>query len=279
MLTSVIIPVRDAADQLLYTLFSLNLQFVTFEQFEVIVLDNGSSDGLTQKLADFSAHYPLQFIRFHKRIPISSLLNTGIQQAKGELLVFLSCNMIVPRSFIGVHQRAHEQEKNTILLGLGTRRIYSVYEPQFNAIQQAECQTWLEQNPHVKRPHTLVKTIPLLEESQIANGQFDSISLPCPVAQKRMAIREKYGAKLANYRSPWTMFSTQHVSLLRKNAHKAGLFRELPRMEMERDFAKRLLKHGCSFQFDDKLTLLKQERVLRKGNEPRPTPAKNRRAQ
>ncbi|AWX54421.1 MULTISPECIES: glycosyltransferase family A protein [Brevibacillus] len=43
MRTSVIIPVRDAAHQLLYTLFSLNLQFADFEKYEVIVLDNGSS--------------------------------------------------------------------------------------------------------------------------------------------------------------------------------------------------------------------------------------------
>ncbi len=43
MLTSVIIPVGDAAHQLLYTLFSLNLQFADFVKYEVIVLDNGSS--------------------------------------------------------------------------------------------------------------------------------------------------------------------------------------------------------------------------------------------
>ncbi|CAI8989139.1 Glyco_trans_2-like domain-containing protein [Brevibacillus sp. IT-7CA2] len=43
MLTSVIIPVRDGAHQLLYTLISLNLQFADFDKYEVIVLDNGSS--------------------------------------------------------------------------------------------------------------------------------------------------------------------------------------------------------------------------------------------
>jgi len=36
MLTSVVIPVRDTVDQLLYTLFSFNLQFIGFEKFEVI---------------------------------------------------------------------------------------------------------------------------------------------------------------------------------------------------------------------------------------------------
>ncbi|MFS0556210.1 glycosyltransferase family A protein [Brevibacillus sp. 179-C9.3 HS] len=267
MLTSVIIPVRDAAHQLLYTLFSLNLQFADFDQYEVIVLDNGSTDGLAEKLAGFTSHYSLQVVRFRKRVPLSHLFHTGIQQTKGNLLVFLACNMIVPRQFIGVHQQAHERVPDMILLGLCTRRIYSVYDPQFSASQHEECQKWLEQNPHIKRPHTLVKTIPLLEESQIANGQFDPISLSCPIAQKRMSIKEKYGAKLERYRSPWTMFSTQHVSLQREHARKAGAFRLLPRMEMERDFAKRLLKNGCSFQFDEKLTLLKQERVIRKVSE------------
>ncbi|MGF9905417.1 glycosyltransferase family A protein [Brevibacillus porteri] len=54
MLTSVIIPVRDAAHQLLYTLFSLNLQFADFEKYEVIVLDNGSTNGLAEKLTGFT---------------------------------------------------------------------------------------------------------------------------------------------------------------------------------------------------------------------------------
>lgn len=253
MRTSVIIPVRDAAHQLLYTLFSLNLQFADFEKYEVIVLDNGSTDGLAEKLAGFTAHYSLQVVRFRRRVSLARLFNKGIQQA-------------------------HERVQNMILLGLCTRRIYSVYEPPFSASQHIECQKWLEQNPHIKRPHTLVKTIPLLEENQIANGQFAPISLPCPVAQKRMSIREKYGAKLERYRSPWTMFSTQHVSLLREDARRAGAFRELPRIEMERDFAKRLLKIGCSFQFDEKLTLLKQERATRKVSHPNPPPSKNRRA-
>ncbi|QDS36049.1 glycosyltransferase family 2 protein [Brevibacillus brevis] len=278
MLTSVIIPVRDAAHQLLYTLFSLNLQFADFEKYEVIVLDNCSTDGLAEKLAGFTAHYSLQVVRFRRRVSLARLFNTGIQQAKGELLIFVACNMMVPREFIGVHQQAHERVQDMILLGLCTKRIYSVYEPQFSASQHTECQKWLEQNPHIKRPHTLVKTIPLLEENQMANGQFAPIGLPCPVSLKRMSIREKYGAKLERYRSPWTMFSTQHVSLLREDARRAGAFRALPRIEMERDFAKRLLKIGCSFQFDEKLTLLKQERAIRKVSQQNPPPSKNRRA-
>lgn len=278
MLTSVVIPIRDAADQLLFNLFSFNLQFTAFDEFEVIVVDNASRDGLEEKFARFSAHFPLSCVRYRKRVPFHELLNTGIQQANGDVIVFLSCNMLVPRNFIGVHRHAHDQDHRVVLLGLGARRIYSVYEPQFTPIQHAECSHWLENYPQIKRPHTHAATIPLLEESQIASGLPFHISLPCPEAEKRMAVMQKYGPRLARHRSPWTLFQTSHVSLSRSCIAKVGLFRALPRVEMEREMAKRLLKNGFIFQFADKLTLIKQERAIRKVSE-RDLPRKNRRAQ
>ncbi|WNC15739.1 glycosyltransferase family A protein [Brevibacillus brevis] len=267
MLASVVIPVRDAADQLLYTLFSLNLQLASFEDFEVIVLDNASSDGIGERLERFSAHYPLQVIRFRKRVPFHRLLGTGLAQAGGELIVLLSCNMIVPREFIGVHQQAHEHTKDLVLLGLGTRRIYSVYDPAFSPIQQLECREWLEQYPHIKRPHTHHQTVPLLEEGQIVSGLPFRIGMPCPEAEKRMAIRQKYGPRLEGHRAPWTLFTTQHVSLPRDTLVGIGGWRQLPRLEMERDMGKRLWRKGCRFQFADKLTLIKQERSIRKSRQ------------
>ncbi|MGN7470720.1 glycosyltransferase family 2 protein [Brevibacillus sp. SAFN-007a] len=278
MLTSVVIPAKNADDQLLYTLFGFNLQYCAFEEFEVIVLDNASTDATREKLSQFTAHFPLNYVRFRAKKTLAHLLNTGVQLARGELIVFLAAQLIVPRSFIGVHQQAHEKSRDLVLLGQDRKRIYSVYEPGFSATQHAECQLWLEQYPHVKRPHTLGESVPLLEESQIVNGLPFRIGLPCPVAQKRLAIREKYGAKLARHRSPWTLFDIEHVSLRRESLAKAGAFRELPRIEMERDFGKRLRKNGCPFQLDDKLTLLKQEYVQKRLGTSGPSSRKNRRA-
>ncbi|QRG68396.1 glycosyltransferase family 2 protein [Brevibacillus choshinensis] len=278
MLTSVVIPIRDAADQLLYTLFSLNLQFTAFEEFEVIVLDNASCDGVAERVERFDAHYPVRVIRFRRRMPYYHLINAGIARASGDLVILLSCNMMVPREFIGVHRHAHELSDKLVLLGLGTTRIYSVYEPDFSPIQQQECREWLELYPHIKRPHTMHSTVPLLEESQIVSGQLFHIGLPCPEAEKRQAIRQKYGPRLEQHRSPWTLFQTQHVSVLRENLLRAGGCKELPKLEMERDLAKRLLRKGCQFQFADKLTLIKQERAIRKVR-AQSVSKKNRRAQ
>lgn len=278
MLTSVVIPVRDTVDQLLYTLFSFNLQFIGFEKFEVIVLDNASRDGVTEKIAGFAAHYPLQCLRFRRTLPLAELLNRGMKQARGELIIFLSPTMIVPREFISVHLHAHEKNPRLVLLGLNTRRIYSVYDPLFSPIQHAECREWLENYPYIKRPHSQTQTIRLLEEGQIVNGQAYPISLPCPETEKRLTIRQKYGASLSGYRWPWTLFSTRHVSVSRASLEAAGVFKVLPRVEMERDLAKRLMKKGAVFQLDEKLTLLGQEWVRRKVLARPPLSKKNRRA-
>ncbi|WP_035299060.1 glycosyltransferase family 2 protein [Brevibacillus thermoruber] len=260
MFTSVVIPTRNAADRLLYTLFSLNLQYTPFDQFEVIVLDNASQDDTSDKVTAFPAHYSLHCQRFRRRLAMHRLLNAGISRAKGEIIVFLSGSMIVPREFVGTHQHVHAQEAKQVLMGLGERRIYSVYDPRFSPAQMEECSAWLEHYPQIKRPHSSACVVPLLEEKQIASGLPFHIGLPCPEADRRQAICDKFGTRLEGFRRPWVLFGTEHVSIPRAALIKAGGFKELPRRETERDMAKRLWKAGCQFRFAEKLTLLRQER-------------------
>lgn len=266
MLASVVIPTRDIADQLLYTLFSLNLQLTPFEQFEVIIIDNASEDDTPQKVAHFAAHYPLRYIRFKRRLPFYRLVNEGISQSRGQIIIFLASNCMVPREFIGTHYQAHQHDSQLILLGLDTRRIYSVYDPRFTQQQHTECSMWLEQYPQIKRPHSPGRKLPLLEENQIASGLPFHLGLPCPEAQARLAVCRTYGAKLDGHHAPWMLFSTRHASLRRDGLLRQGSFKALPRIEMEREMARRLSNNGYHFQFEGKLILLKQECVL--GNVP-----------
>ncbi|CAM3286209.1 glycosyltransferase family A protein [Brevibacillus invocatus] len=276
MLASVVIPTRDVADQLLYTLFSLNLQLTSFEQFEVIIIDNASADETPQKVAQFAANYPLRYVRFKRRLPFYRLVNEGIAQSRGQVIIFLASNCMVPREFIGTHHQAHHHDSQLVLLGLDSKRIYSVYDPLFNEQQHAECSMWLEQYPQIKRPHSPARRLPLLEENQIASGLPFHLGLPCPDAEARLAVCRAYGSKLDGHHAPWMLFQTQHVSLRREGLLRQGPFKALPRVEMEREMARRLLRSGFHFQFANKLTLLKQERVL--GNIPfRKASKKNRR--
>ncbi|WP_421617023.1 glycosyltransferase family 2 protein [Brevibacillus sp. TJ4] len=262
MISSIVIPARDSADQLLYTLFSLNLQLVPFDQFEVIVVDNASADETPFQVAQFASNYPCRYVRMNKRVTLHRLLEEGLAQCSGEIVIFLSSNMMVPRNFVGVHQQAHQQDNRLVLLGLDTRRIYSVYDPRFTPRQHAECSAWLEQYPQIKRPYSPAKIIPLLEENQIASGLPFHIGLPSKQARQRLAARQRYGLKLGRHRMPWTFLRLHHVSFSRRALTLAGGFKPLPRQKMEQEIGKRLWKNGFRFQFADKLTVLWQERVL-----------------
>jgi glycosyltransferase involved in cell wall biosynthesis len=260
MFTSVIIPTRNAVDRLLYTLYSLNLQYTSFDEFEVIVLDNASTDATAERLIRFSAHYRLRCHRARRPLCHHDVLNAGIAFAKGELMIFLGSDLIVPREFVGVHRQAHGQTGQTVLVGGNVRRIYSVYYPQFSRAQRDECQAWLEHYPQVKRPHTFTEVVPLLEGWQMHSGLPFLIALPDPNEEKRIAFQQKYGERLERFPDPWKLFFTEHASLTRDAIKAAGAFPALTRKEMEQVMGKRLMKAGYSLQYADKLTLLRQER-------------------
>lgn len=244
MFASVVIPTRNAVDRLLYTLYSINLQYAPFDQFEVIVVDNASTDGLEEQIKTFQANYPLQVCRYTERCMPHQLLNTGIAKAKGEIIILLGASMIVPRHFIGTHLQAHGQEDDLIFTGKGWRRAYSVYYPGFSQEQQAECQTWLENYPQIKRPHTQSKIVRLLDEKQIASSLLFDIALP------------------PDNQMLWREFQTKHVSLRRNVFDKVGWFRGVSRLlrQVERDMSRRLRKANYRYRCLEKLILVEQQR-------------------
>ncbi|TAM87350.1 glycosyltransferase family 2 protein [bacterium] len=102
---SVIIATKDRANFLEAALSSLQQQVVR-EPFEVIVVDNGSSDRTPAVIERWSSVLDLRGIR-EERPNRGLARNRGIEQARAEIVVFCDDDVVLPLEWLAGHARAH----------------------------------------------------------------------------------------------------------------------------------------------------------------------------
>lgn len=89
---SVVIPTRDRCELVQDALRGLAQQTLDFELFEVVVVDNGSSDATIEVLEDAANRFPFQFRIL--RSPVDDqgpapARNHGVRESRGEVIAFL----------------------------------------------------------------------------------------------------------------------------------------------------------------------------------------------
>jgi glycosyltransferase involved in cell wall biosynthesis len=87
-LISVIVPVRNSPDQLRQCLERLFAS--TYPRFEVIVVDDASTDGMTAKVAD---HLGARLLCLEENVGPARARNRGAALARGEILFFLDADV------------------------------------------------------------------------------------------------------------------------------------------------------------------------------------------
>ena len=107
MFYSFIIPAFNRPDEireLLQSFRELKLPVTDFEGFEVILADGSPTPVLTNIVSEFQRH--LSVVHLHRpKLPISPARNLGAQHAKGEYLIFLDSDVILPEHYLlEVHQ-------------------------------------------------------------------------------------------------------------------------------------------------------------------------------
>lgn len=89
-LISVIIPSWNHGDNLLACLMSLEGQ--THRSFEVIVVDDGSTDGSAERVRQFRASYLLRLVELETNMGAAVARNRGFRYANGEYVIFLDAD-------------------------------------------------------------------------------------------------------------------------------------------------------------------------------------------
>ncbi|GBE06037.1 PGL/p-HBAD biosynthesis glycosyltransferase/MT3031 [bacterium BMS3Abin10] len=99
---SMIIPVYNDSEGLISTLKSVVAQEYVPECFEIIVVDNGSTDATYQTAGDFAGQYPNLIKVLEENTVQSSYAarNKGVGIARGEILCFIDADMTVESDYL-----------------------------------------------------------------------------------------------------------------------------------------------------------------------------------
>ncbi|MBY4838091.1 glycosyltransferase family A protein [Pantoea sp. DY-5] len=131
-LFSLIIPVYNSQKTIKRTLLSVLKQ--TFSSYEVIVVNDGSSDSTANILQEFSAYSQVTVIH-QINAGVSAARNSGMQQASGEYVLFLDADDWVDDNFLMIFKQnldAWPAESVDLMVGnLNDNRVGKVSQAGF----------------------------------------------------------------------------------------------------------------------------------------------------
>ena len=97
-LVSIIIPVYNGGKYLAACLDSLSAQ--TYEDIEIIIIDDGSTDDSVKICSDYSLGNNKIRLITKVNSGVSDTRNTGLENANGEFIVFVDCDDKIEKDYI-----------------------------------------------------------------------------------------------------------------------------------------------------------------------------------
>ena len=144
---SIVVPSFNSRETLAGLMRSLVHQTARPRDFELIVVDDGSTDRTSEWLARQSLPYELHIIRFATNGGCSRSRNAGVERAHAELILFLDADMLCDPTLVAKHLSAHEETRDHAVVG----RVLT--HPSFRRTPLAQ---WFDS----KNPSSQVGTLP-----------------------------------------------------------------------------------------------------------------------
>ena len=113
MKISVIVPTHNRATTLRNTLAALDAQTLPRDEFEVIVVDDGSDEDNRERIRRYRADYNFTLVEKHQG-GLASARNLGSEHAKGELLHFLDDDVVPEADTLEQHLASHAAELDRV---------------------------------------------------------------------------------------------------------------------------------------------------------------------
>jgi len=113
---SVVIPTYNRKLSLIRALTALSAQELPAEDFEVVIVSDGSTDGTNEAVKGFPAPYAITLIDQANSGP-SVARNRGAREAHSELIVYMDDDIEPTPAFLRIHAEAHADTQNLVLIG------------------------------------------------------------------------------------------------------------------------------------------------------------------
>jgi glycosyltransferase involved in cell wall biosynthesis len=108
MKVSIILPTYNRLDRLQRVIAAIRAQTVDHDQFELIVVSDGSQDGTDAYLAQLAL--PFQFTAvFQQNQGVAATRNHGLEKATGELVLFVDDDVVPSPQLLAEHLKSHAQ--------------------------------------------------------------------------------------------------------------------------------------------------------------------------
>lgn len=268
MNASIIIPSYNASERLFYNLVSLCQQSCSKDRFEVVVIDNGSTDDTWSMLDEFDNSFKLKKIKFKNNRGRAFARNAGILEASGDIIIFSDSDMISSRSFVEEHIKEHCRE-NLAVCGTSWDKIYTYFYSGFSGCLEKNLKSLLYLYESKIQVNKLTDKACLIEKGSIIDESYKKYVFTYEIQQHGYdRTLERYGRELLDYNFPWSFFITNNCSVSRENIIKAGLFDE--KYEgwgcEDLDLGYRLYKNDCRFVKKD-IQSVHQEHPIKYGDD------------
>src|SRR5579885_323081 len=136
---SVVVPTYNRVELLTRTLATLLCQEFPHDQYEVIVVNDGSTDRTAGFLAGLETPNLRCLEQNNRGLPAAR--NAGLSAARGELVLFIDDDIICSPGLLRAHVQAHRGE-HSVVLG----PVFLARESPFTLASSLDEQGWAEAN-------------------------------------------------------------------------------------------------------------------------------------